>query len=158
MKGLRLALVLVLGLFILSNISILERTITSEQSSHLATAISDFFGTLKYGMKKVLTRVSEILNAEDQEELLQSFNSTKTDTQALSREETREIQQRLIELGYDPGTLDGIVGKGTRLAIYAYQADNGMHIDGKVSPALLAHLRSSQSTSTSVSRPDPIDI
>ena len=132
--------------------------ITSEQSFQLVSDFSALFNKIKFGIKNVLTTVTETLNIEDQEELLQDFNSAETDAHELSREAKKEIQQRLIKLGYDPGTPDGIIGKSTRIAIYAYQANNDMRIDGKVTPALLDHLRSSQITSEFASYSEPIDL
>ena len=34
------------------------------------------------------------------------------------------MQQRLADLGYDPGPVDGVVGARTRAAIRAFQKDN----------------------------------
>jgi WD40 repeat protein len=41
---------------------------------------------------------------------------------------TYEIQQRLIELGYDPGSPDGVAGRRTREAIEQFQADHGLPV------------------------------
>lgn len=46
------------------------------------------------------------------------------------------IQQRLRELGYYPGPVDGQVGKATRDAIRAYQSDQQLPQDGAATPAL----------------------
>ena len=53
----------------------------------------------------------------------------------------RELQQGLIELGYDPGAADGVVGPKTREAISAYQKDHKMRPDGKYSGLLLFGLQ-----------------
>lgn len=50
------------------------------------------------------------------------------------------MQQRLTELGYDPGPADGIMGWRTRAAIWAFQADVGLPVDGKISDRLIAAL------------------
>ncbi|WLR94256.1 peptidoglycan recognition protein family protein [Shinella zoogloeoides] len=44
------------------------------------------------------------------------------------------IQERLIALGYKPGTADGIDGPKTREAVKAFQRDKGVTADGKVGP------------------------
>ena len=41
-----------------------------------------------------------------------------------------ERQQALVDLGYDPGPVDGIYGNQTKRAIKAFQADNGLTPDG----------------------------
>jgi len=46
------------------------------------------------------------------------------------------VQERLAELGYDPGPVDGIVGPRTRAAIREFQADVGLPVDGHVSDGL----------------------
>jgi len=44
--------------------------------------------------------------------------------------EVKEIQQRLNDLGYDSGKVDGIMGKRTKGAIKEYQKDKGLKVDG----------------------------
>lgn len=54
---------------------------------------------------------------------------------------TREIQAALIELGYDPGPVDGIWGPRTRAAVKAFQRDAGLVADGVVGPKTRAAMR-----------------
>jgi S1-C subfamily serine protease len=56
----------------------------------------------------------------------------------------RAVQQRLGDLGYDPGPVDGVVGPSTRAAIRAFQADAGLPVDGEISEALYAALGSAE--------------
>lgn len=51
------------------------------------------------------------------------------------------IQRELSRLGYDPGSVDGLMGSRTRNAIRAYQGSVGLAEDGRPSTALLARLR-----------------
>jgi hypothetical protein len=53
---------------------------------------------------------------------------------------TRAIQQRLAELGYKPGPIDGIDGPRTRAAIRAFQRDAGLKQNGKASPEVIEAL------------------
>lgn len=46
--------------------------------------------------------------------------------------EVKALQQRLTELGYTVGAVDGDFGNGTRAAVLAFQADNGLATDGEV--------------------------
>lgn len=46
------------------------------------------------------------------------------------------IQQRLEELGYYTGAIDGAYGQGTREAIKAYQVDQELEQDGRPTPEL----------------------
>ena len=54
--------------------------------------------------------------------------------------EVTQIQQRLQELGYDPGTADGIFGTRTQQAVLAFQRDYGLTADGVVGEKTLAAL------------------
>jgi len=55
---------------------------------------------------------------------------------AYKKEDVVWIQQRLEELGYYTGAIDGSYGKGTREAIKAYQADQELEQDGRPTPEL----------------------
>lgn len=46
--------------------------------------------------------------------------------------ENKAIQQRLKELGYYKGSVDGVYGQGTRSAVIAFQKANGLSADGIV--------------------------
>ncbi len=49
-------------------------------------------------------------------------------------------QSGLIELGYDPGPVDGVMGPRTSAAIREYQYDHGLPLDGQATPALEQHI------------------
>jgi len=51
-----------------------------------------------------------------------------------------KAQQQLAALGYDPGPVDGMMGKNTRIAIKHYQVDSDLTVDGKLTPAMSTHL------------------
>jgi hypothetical protein len=46
-------------------------------------------------------------------------------------EEISGVQQRLVNLGYTPGPVDGILGPQTRAALRAFQADRGLRGSGE---------------------------
>ena len=52
--------------------------------------------------------------------------------EAKSRPNARQIQLCLKNAGYDPGVVDGKIGRQTRAAIRAFQKDNNLKVDGKV--------------------------
>ena len=65
-----------------------------------------------------------------------------TDDAGISRAERREVQQRLLEKGFDIGEVDGMIGSKTREAIKAFQQQNGLAVDGRAGQRVLNALRS----------------
>lgn len=63
------------------------------------------------------------------------------DERALTGDERRELQQRLADLGYEPGTVDGIIGGNTRNAVRKFQSSIGAIPDGFATAALLERMR-----------------
>jgi len=61
--------------------------------------------------------------------------------QAPSREQIKDVQQRLQQLGHDVGGVDGIIGAKTRAAVKAVQLKLGMPADSYPDPGFLAALR-----------------
>ena len=67
-------------------------------------------------------------------DLITSENSSKTDfitawptdDPGISRQQARDIQQGLLNAGYDIGEVDGIIGDNTRTAIQQYQSSKGI--------------------------------
>ena len=59
----------------------------------------------------------------------------------LSRAERREVQQRLIERGYDIGQPDGMIGARTRTAIESFQQAAGLAVDGRAGVRVLRGLQ-----------------
>lgn len=57
-----------------------------------------------------------------------------TITRQSSREAIRELQRSLALLGFNPGRIDGVLGRRTRAAITAFQKANELETSGKASP------------------------
>ncbi|MCF6291084.1 MAG: lytic murein transglycosylase [Desulfobacterales bacterium] len=62
----------------------------------------------------------------------------------LHRTDIMKIQQLLAEQGFDPGSVDGIAGGRTRMAIKAFQRANQLPMDGYPSADLLDRLAASR--------------
>ncbi len=67
--------------------------------------------------------------------------SWPTDDKPLSRTERLELQERLEAQGFDPGSVDGIIGANTRQAIRRLQIALGWPADGYPDQQLLKALR-----------------
>jgi lipoprotein-anchoring transpeptidase ErfK/SrfK len=57
-------------------------------------------------------------------------------TRGVSGPRTLALQQRLVELHYDPGPLDGEFGAKTLMSVWAFQKLNGLPADGAVTAQL----------------------
>ena len=51
-----------------------------------------------------------------------------------------KVQKRLLDLGYDPGPVDGCLGPKTTEAIRSYQGDNQMPPSGDITSELVKSL------------------
>jgi N-acetylmuramoyl-L-alanine amidase len=56
-------------------------------------------------------------------------------------DDVAQLQERLLEMGYDPGRCDGIYGQRTARAVAQFQREVGLHPDGSCGPQTLHALR-----------------
>ena len=71
-----------------------------------------------------------------------AFNTPwPTDDAGTSRAERREIQQRLVDRGFEIGEVDGLIGAKTRTAISEFQQSAGLPVDGRAGQRVLRALR-----------------
>ncbi len=72
-----------------------------------------------------------------------------------------EVQRRLAALGYQPGPVDGIMGRQTRKAIVQFQRSVGLlatgHTAGEISDALLSSLRKAKPQPAAVVTPPRVE-
>lgn len=68
------------------------------------------------------------------------FSAAWPKDSALSKDERRQVQERLLRRGYQIGAADGVIGPRTRAAVMEFQASAGLLPDGHVSGRLLAAL------------------
>jgi formylglycine-generating enzyme required for sulfatase activity len=62
----------------------------------------------------------------------------------ITRQNIFRVQMLLNDLGYDPGPIDGVMGRKTRAAIEDFQRSNGLSVDGAVTDTLLEVLKGVQ--------------
>ncbi len=61
----------------------------------------------------------------------------------LSLSDRMAAQQALASKGFNPGTIDGVAGVGTRQALRAWQRSQGLPADGYLSPEVIRRLKAS---------------
>lgn len=65
-------------------------------------------------------------------------------------DDVQALQQRLADLGYYTGAVDGLYGNGTEAAVFAFQQANQLQADGKVGSETRARLYSEDALPASV--------
>ena len=78
-----------------------------------------------------------------------NLSVTQSYAYAATASQNKEIQQKLKDLGYYKGKIDGIIGKQSIAAIKYFQRDNGLVVDGIVGPKTAAKLNISLSSQSS---------
>ena len=73
---------------------------------------------------------------------------------ALTTSQNKQVQQKLKDLGYYTGAIDGIIGTKSKTAIRNFQRDKGLVVDGIVGPKTLSALGLSSTSSSSFSSAD----
>ena len=68
-------------------------------------------------------------------------NGKNADNESLSRFEIKEIQWHLNFLGFEAGSVDGLLGPNTKAAVRAFQAEHSLPADGYPTIGLLSFLR-----------------
>jgi hypothetical protein len=58
----------------------------------------------------------------------------------------RRAQELLVKAGFNPGPVDGLMGRRTGSAIRSYQAARSLSVDGRPSPSLVARLEKEVTT------------
>lgn len=66
-----------------------------------------------------------------------SPGNTYTTPEIANAQQIRDVQQRLSDLGFNPGTIDGKYGNQTKRSILEFQKANGLQMDGKVTQHLI---------------------
>lgn len=74
---------------------------------------------------------------------------------ALDKQAIRDLQARLLVLGYDPNGIDGAAGRGTRAALRAWQQSQGIEATGYLNEVQRQRLRAESEVALGVWRANP---
>ena len=72
-----------------------------------------------------IAHLSDLITKEDSSKT-DFVTAWPTDDPGISRQQAKDIQQALLNAGYDIGEVDGIIGDNTRTAIQQYQTSKGI--------------------------------
>lgn len=81
------------------------------------------------------------INADKKESLKPQKPQKPTGPFKPTRENIKEVQKLLAELGYKPGPADGLLGRGSRREILAYKRKNNIRRNSKITLELIESLR-----------------
>jgi peptidoglycan hydrolase-like protein with peptidoglycan-binding domain len=82
-----------------------------------------------------ITSLNAALNNQISEKEKLEKNVSKLETrpsEKITKPNTKQIQIALKNAGYDPGSVDGVMGEKTEEAIKAFQKANGLEVDGRI--------------------------
>lgn len=84
--------------------------------------------------KDTLLQVAQHSQNECLQVALEEIGAVKPqiEPRKLPTEKILKLQKRLVELGYDPGPVDGLWGKKAKDALKKFQQDNGLSVTGKL--------------------------
>ena len=127
MTDLKKKITIILGLFFLFNLSgcaTLKRKDLTQQE--LRNQIQALESELKQKDEEI-SYLRDLLDKKQKTQITETYP-----LESKSRPSVKEIQIALKNAGYNPGPIDGNMGKQTRQAIKAFQKANGLIPDGKV--------------------------
>lgn len=95
-----------------------------------------------------IAHLSDLITKEDSSKT-DFITAWPTDDPGISRQQAKDIQQALINAGYDIGGVDGIIGDNTRKAIQQYQTSKGVFpADGRAGQKFYRLISSDQGISS----------
>ncbi len=109
----------------------------------------DTDGVVGLGTMQALEKLSSTAAADN--------SSPRALKQGMSGNGVLELQQKLKEIGYYQGELDGAYGSGTRIAVVNFQFDCNLNVDGIAGINTLEALNSYSATNKPVSRGLEVD-
>lgn len=99
-------------------------------------------------VKKKLKYESDLVSTINNKNLLVKNDGTAANTSSPSQNDSnndpdniRFVQKQLLDLGYNPGPVDGVMGTQTREALMEYQKDHGLTPTGEIDSATLKNLK-----------------
>ncbi|WP_323785515.1 peptidoglycan-binding domain-containing protein [Thalassovita sp.] len=87
-------------------------------------------------------------------QLSPATSATESDM-ALDKQAIRDIQARLLVLGYDPNGIDGLIGRGVRSAVKKWQVSRDINANGYLNEEQLAALKAQSQPGLKIWLSDP---
>ena len=123
--------------FIQRNMSTLSLFFLILVNSQLAIAAPDVSSQISQQIKRA---TSQAINKNISDEMVKQVEKERIQVRIYTKEKVREAQQKLLDLGFKPGKVDGLMGKRTRKAIQSFQRSRKLKSDGLLTEDLLQQL------------------
>ena len=112
-----------------------NNNLTADGKAGVATLSKLYSGTSKKSTGTVVKIQEDTNNASGRDTSDIASTGYVTLEDGSSGEQVRKLQQRLKDLGYFNGSVDGKYGEGTIASVMAFQLRNNLTVDGKAGPA-----------------------
>ncbi len=123
--------------FIQRNMSTLPLFFLILVNSQLAIAAPDVSSQISQQINRA---TSQAINKNISDEMVKQVEKERIQVRIYTKEKVREAQQKLLDLGFKPGKVDGLMGKRTRKAIQSFQRSRKLKSDGLLTEDLLQQL------------------
>ena len=112
-----------------------NNNLTADGKAGVATLSKLYSGTANKSSSGTVKIDSGNNNASGRDTSQISSTGYVTLEEGSTGDQVRKLQNRLKELGYYNGSVDGSYGEGTMAAVMAFQMRNNLTVDGKAGPA-----------------------
>lgn len=123
--------------FIQRNMNALSLFFLILVNSQLAIAAPDVGSQISQQINRA---TSQAISKNISEQMVKPVKNERIQVRIHTKEKVREAQQRLLDLGFNPGKVDGLMGKRTRKAIQRFQNSRKLKNDGLLTEELLQQL------------------
>ena len=123
--------------FIQQNMSSLSLFFLILVNSQLVIATPDISSQISQQINRT---TSQAISKNISEQMVKPVKNKRIQVRIYTKEKVREAQQRLLDLGFNPGAVDGLMGKRTRNAIQNFQRSRKVKSDGLLTESLLQQL------------------
>ena len=118
-------------------------TVTGVDSKDIASAVTDASAAAKEKLEGPSDPMAALGDLEMQMDRMSDISAKSEKplrimiTRRVGRESNTEVQRMLRQSGFDPGDVDGIIGKDSRTAIKAFQEHAKLEVTGTIDDELL---------------------
>lgn len=127
--------------FLLMGCATTKKHTAKMEIEDLKSQVSNLQSQLQEKDDRITDLESALRKEIEEKQVLEQKGTNLIAKEIMERPTARQIQVALQKAGFDPGIIDGRIGKKTREAISAFQVANGLATDGRVGKDTWAKLK-----------------